>query len=104
VTLLGAVSVNVLGRWPGDIRDSIVESHVDDFPHLPPPRLTVEVIEAPDFAVNAKEVALSLLSLYQGICPENPPSPPMWWRDVERDHPDGFPPSDDLGPLLERLG
>jgi hypothetical protein len=104
VTLFGTVSVEVLGRWPEDIRDSIVKLHDDDFPHLPPPRLTVEVIEAANFAAIAEEVVHSLMSLYQDSCPKNFPPAPIWWRDVERYQPKGLPPSDDLGPLFERLG
>jgi hypothetical protein len=104
VTLFGEVSVNALGRWPNEIRDSIMGLHRADFPNQRPPRLTVEVVSAQDFKANAEEVAHSLSALYLNSCPQTPPPPPEWWGEVERHDSEELPPSDDISPLFKRLG
>ena len=102
VTLLTSVEISPIGMSPTGVRDTLLRAHAAAKPESEPPRLTVEVMTKLQFEAIGREAAISLLHLYHGDCPENPPDPPQWW------HGDDFDlrtpgPSDDISPLLDRI-
>jgi hypothetical protein len=81
---LYAIDISPLDMWPADVRDSILRFYAKAQPDDPAPRVTVEVFSSHQFEKEfAKETSLSLLALYTGACPNDPPDPPAWWSGDE---------------------
>jgi hypothetical protein len=86
IRLLFAIDISPIGMWPADVRDSILRFYAEEEPHDPVPRVTVEVLSSADYgAAIGREAAISLLALYVGRCPSDPPGPPAWWSGDESD-------------------
>jgi hypothetical protein len=84
IRLLYAIDISPIGMWPADVRDSILTYYLSAQPNGPTLHVTVEVMNSPEFDEQlAKETAMSLLAIYSGLCPSDPPDPPDWWSESE---------------------